>query len=83
MEKNTIIAFTVTVLMGLAAVTFCFLTYQKYLTIKVFQGEQITTNEGKILVTIDEYFRDDVSIETVKHIAKNIAQNTTKNIAKL
>ena len=80
MELNTRIAFLVTIIVGLITITFAFMTYNTYLNISVYQGKQIKTSDGQIYTEIDEFFRDDVSIPTVKHISRIIAKEIDKDV---
>ena len=80
MELNTRIAFLVTIIVGLITITFAFITYNTYLNISVYQGKQIKTSDGQIYTEIDEFFRDDVSIPTVKHISRIIAKEIDKDV---
>ena len=80
MELNTRIAFLVTIIVELITITFAFITYNTYLNISVYQGKQIKTSDGQIYTEIDEFFRDDVSIPTVKHISRIIAKEIDKDV---
>lgn len=72
MELNLKIAFIITVLNFVITTAFIIYTYTEYEGIKVYNGEQIKTNDNEFIVKIDQFFKDDVSIPTVRRISKII-----------